>query len=201
MPELPTYCCDSVTFSCVHLFSCLLLQRANPIRADHCDILLPAHTPIHVHRGFSGSMTIKRQGHPLRRSRSAEVLMLTHKNDNPDLSTAQESDGAFMENVRDNTNQSERVRSLTPTPDMVDTGGIGVSNSKHDSQSGNLLTPASQPIPRGRAQSESVPPSQPPQGRRKLSLQEVSAAVVPFLPAATMVIHVGVFAVIKTLSS
>ena len=39
------------------------------------------------------------------------------------------------------------------------------------------------------------------QQRRRVSIQEVSTAVVPYLPAATVVIHVGVYFVMKAFSS
>lgn len=189
----PWWCWTWSCYVMYHLF--FTLQRVNPIRPDH------SHSPYPAHHGLSGTLPSKRRGPPFRRSKSVEVLISSpSKDDNAHL---------FRRVGDEDTDVGERFR-RSVTPSLVvhnqnQSGGADVfpSTFKQDSahpqtSSGTLQAPSTKPNQRPRSHSDSAAP--PTQDRRRPSLQEVVAAVVPFMPAATVAIQVGVYAAIKALA-
>lgn len=116
----------------------------------------------------------------MRRSFSAEVLVSSATNSPSKQRQACTVDG---EESVDSPDSDQRGISLSPQHDH--NPSLSLRFSAFNSRS--------------RSKSESA--SQTGQQKRKVSLQEVTTAVVPYLPAATVAIHVGIYFVMKAFSS
>ena len=73
-------------------------------------------------------------------------------------------------------------------------GGGGEGHDMTDTPNHNRDIPTSKPIVHHKN-------SRPANQQRKSSLQEMANVVVPYIPAATVVIHVGVYFAMKTLTN